>query len=133
MFKDLPLLDFVGQGYPFCYHSFINGNRIHRSVTKPILDYLVSSSDKPISFITSSYLARFGFSIDEQYPFQYCNVDKYRQMGRRIYRNELLSIRRYPRTSFRSVDDYKLRLVHGCECPDDGLDRVQDPEGVLGS
>ena len=36
IFKDLPLLDCVGSKYPFRYHSFINGNRIHRSVTDPI-------------------------------------------------------------------------------------------------
>ena len=27
----------------------------------------------------------------------------------------------------------KFRFVHGREYPDDGLDRVQDPQGVLGS
>ena len=33
---DIPLLNFVGSKYPFRYHSFIPGNRIHRSVTARI-------------------------------------------------------------------------------------------------
>ena len=32
-----------------------------------------------------------------------------------------------------SVDGNKLRLVHGRECHDDDLDRVENPPSALGS
>ena len=39
IFKDLPLLDCVGSKYPFRYHSFISGNRIHMSVSSIFIWY----------------------------------------------------------------------------------------------
>jgi hypothetical protein len=86
-------------------------------------------------FVTSSYLARVRFSIDEQrrQPSQCrvcCRMDYFRKMDRRIFGTELLVI---VCPHFGSVVDNKLRLVHGRESHDDDIDRDQDPQGVLGS
>ena len=32
-----------------------------------------------------------------------------------------------------NADSNSFGRIHGCECPGDGLDRVQNPQGVLGS
>ena len=87
-------------------------------------------------FTASSYLARVRFSIDDsEQPLQkHSNNRGYRrQMDRRIYGNELLFISGFPGPTFGSVHDNKLRFVHDRECPDDDLDRVQDPQSILGS
>ena len=106
IFKDLPLLDRVESKYLCHDHSFILGIRIHRSVwlslSRPIFVFIIW-----FQFIASSFVAtrdNWRNNICTGPIFDCC-------LGER--------------------DDYnKSHCVHGGECPGDGLDRVQDPQGV---
>ena len=102
------MLDRVGSKYSCRHPSFILCNHILRSVNLLVL----SSIDKPVQFIITlnSYLDRDGclsisFTSSTPIPW-YLGV---------------------PGTS------NKFRRFHGREYPCDGLDRVQNPQGVLGS
>ena len=106
IFKDLPLLDCVGPRYPRRDHSFILGNHILRLVN---LFHLISQ----FQFIAST---------------SYLDKDSWRKLRYNIGTRRIIDY-----YLGEHGDSNRLRRVHGREYPGDGLDRVQDPQGVLGS
>ena len=102
--QDLPLLDRVGSKDLCRDHSFIHDTRILRSVN-------LSSFDKPIFKNIS--------------PFSFL------AMARTRSRNNICTSPNYVWCRKRDNSN-KFRFVHGRERSGDKLDRVQDPQSVLG-
>ena len=109
---DLSLLDHVGYEYPCRNSSFNPGNHIHKSVKI----YLHLMTRIRFHFFASSYLA---------------NISRRNKLGNRP--SSLATRPNFLCSLGDHVDSNRFGLVHGREYPGDGLDRVQDPQGVLGS
>ena len=103
-FKDLPLLDCVGKQHPCCGASFNSSIHIPRWVGVNLFS-LTSWSQ----FIVSSYLASLWLRIG---PLKQISIT----------------------TCMAGLDEcWKYCYIHDCECSRDGLNRVQDLQGVPGS